>query len=69
MAYFMLLGIIDESEQNGYPMFFHHLKGGDTLYDLIEAIDGEVQPGEGRMVTGIVLDLFDGGMIKLSDSM
>lgn len=40
-----------------------------TLYQLIEAISGEVQPGEDWLVVETVLDLIDTGQITLPDSM
>ncbi len=35
-----------------------------TLYELIEAIGKEVEPGEDRLVTETVLDLVDTGQVK-----
>ena len=35
-----------------------------TLYDLIEAISDEVQPGEESLLTDVVLHLLDSGKIK-----
>ncbi len=40
-----------------------------TLYELIEAISEEVQPGEDRFVAEAVLDLIDTGQITFPDSM
>ena len=40
-----------------------------TLYQLIEAISEEVQPGEDRLVVEAVLDLIDTGQITFPDSM
>jgi len=36
-----------------------------TLYELIEAIEDEVKPGEEELVTATVLDLMESGKIKL----
>jgi len=40
-----------------------------TLYELIEAVSEEVQPGEDRLVTETVLHLFDTGQVKFSEKM
>ena len=40
-----------------------------TLYELIEVISKEVGPAEDRLVPEIVSDLFDRGLIRLTDSM
>jgi len=40
-----------------------------TLYELIEAINEQVQPGEDRLVVETVLDLIDTGQITLPDTM
>jgi len=40
-----------------------------TLYELIEAISKEVQPSKDRLVSAIVSDLLDRGLIMLPDSM
>ena len=39
-----------------------------TLYDLIEAIGDQVQPGEDRLVVEAVLDLIDTGQVKFPGS-
>ena len=54
------------AEEPAHPQF---TAVNTTLYDLIEAISNEVQPSEDRLVTEIVSDLFDRGLIRLSDSM
>ena len=40
-----------------------------TLYELIEAVGEEVQPGEDRLVVETMLDLFDTGQITFPGSM
>ena len=40
-----------------------------TLYELIEAINEQVQPGEDRLVVETVLDLIDTGQITFPGSM
>lgn len=35
-----------------------------TLYELIDAISGEVQPGEDQIVAEVVLHLFETGQAK-----
>jgi len=37
----------------------------DTPYELIDAISGEVQPGEDQLVAEVLLHLFETGRIKL----
>ena len=40
-----------------------------TLYELIETVSEEVQPGEDRLVNETVLHLFDTGQVKFSEKM
>ena len=40
-----------------------------TLYELIEAINDQVQPGEDRLVVETVLDLIESGQITFPRSM
>ena len=40
-----------------------------TLYELIEAINEQVHPGEDRLVVETVLDLIDTGQITLPGSL
>jgi len=40
-----------------------------TLDDLIEVIGQEIKPSESGLVSAIVSDMFDRGLIGLSDSM
>lgn len=40
-----------------------------TLYELIEAVSEEVQPGEDRLVTETMLHLFDTDQVKFSRKM
>ncbi|MBW2105462.1 MAG: hypothetical protein JRI26_05415 [Deltaproteobacteria bacterium] len=40
-----------------------------TLYELIEAVSEEVQPGEDRLVTETMLHLFDTDQVKFSGKM
>ncbi len=39
-----------------------------TLYELVEVISKEINPDEDRLVPAIVSDLFDKGLIRLTDS-
>jgi len=39
-----------------------------TLYDLIETINNEVEPGEEEFVTAVVLDLIESGKVKWARS-
>lgn len=38
-----------------------------TLYDVVEAVQEEVSPGEEGLVTEVVTDLFNTGRIQLVD--
>lgn len=40
-----------------------------TLYDLIEAISDEVQPGEESLLADVVLHLLDSGKIKCNGNL
>jgi hypothetical protein len=35
-----------------------------TLYDLIEAISEEIEPGENELIVPVVLDLIESGRVK-----
>ena len=39
-----------------------------TLYELIETISNQVQPGEDKVVVGTLLDLIETGQITFPDS-
>lgn len=39
-----------------------------TLYDLIEAINEEVEPGEEDLVVAVVRHLFETGQVRFSSS-
>ncbi len=54
------------TEEEAYPKF-NTMK--TTLYELIGAINEEVDPAEDRLVPKIVSDLFDRGLIRLPDIM
>ena len=49
-------------EEAAYPKF---ITMKTTLYELIEAINEEVEPAEKRLVPEILSDLFDRGLIRL----
>lgn len=39
-----------------------------TLYDVVEAVQEEVSPGEEGLVTEVVANLFNSGRIQLADN-
>lgn len=51
-------------EEAAYPKF---TTTKTTLYELIEAINEEVEPAEKRQVPEILSDLFDRQLIRLPD--